>query len=298
MTQQPRWPKGSPGGGHAPGPGPGRFRPGDWVDQLSGRLASEIYRPVWWEDVQVAGHGVSETHREGGQGRYLADWENHAEPVEQMQSAGYTSEQHDALLAWQQETEIPDKLQAALRRRHRLGKVQYDAGLVLDPVTGRPIVDVTELEGVDSAGQPYRTRHHEPRRARGTVDLQDLADNLRAAIDRGRLTSNAELWRGVHLPDLKKWQPGATVTERGFMAVSMSREHAEEMLGMREDGARGRPYLLRLLAPAGTHVAAGAGAVSELLLRDGRRMRVIDSTPPTEDAWGGSPGVITVELLP
>lgn len=40
MTDQLRWPRGTPGGGHAPGPGPGRFRDtgAGWADALAGRL--------------------------------------------------------------------------------------------------------------------------------------------------------------------------------------------------------------------------------------------------------------------
>lgn len=61
MSRQRRWPRGTPGGGHRPGPGPGRFRPergpggrsGDWVQRLSDRLEQRSLDPDdWWDNNQ------------------------------------------------------------------------------------------------------------------------------------------------------------------------------------------------------------------------------------------------------
>lgn len=80
MADQPRWPRGTPGGGHAPGPGPGRFRDlsPDWfeegiggnamysmdvgshsVDSRWSRLVSARiarYRPSQWEATHPGEH--------------------------------------------------------------------------------------------------------------------------------------------------------------------------------------------------------------------------------------------------
>ena len=290
--RQPRWPKGTPGGGHRPGRGPGRWRDEDtpaskpdkpdrdkpdkpdkpagpdWADRVSSQIEARRprdYQPRGYDSVRVNDREVQEVEREDRDNLY------------QMQGAYDRPELNDALADWQSETQIPDLLQQALRSGQGPGVTTFS----------------------QFAGAPPTE-----------VDLGRLAENLRAAIGQGELTDDAELWRGVTL-DPTGWEPGQVKTDPGFMAVSMSREHAEGMLGLRqwEQGSAGaEPHLLRVLAPKGTKVAPGASAVSELLLADNRSVRVVSYEPAkpnnnpwtgeVEEGWGETPAIITVELLP
>ena len=216
-------------------------------------------KPVWWDAVTVNGDPVSD-------------------PGEESLPASSVDEKAEkALLAWVDEGPISAALQDALRNGKGLDQTVESKEWTRDPETGEYSEQV-----------------------KLSANLGELAEGLRHAISQGELTQDAELWRGIAFwpEDADELFPvGGVVSDPGFMSVAMSPDHAEAMVGVRiaDDRRAGQPWLVRVLAPAGTHVAPGAAAVSELILAEHTKMRVISREPPGEDEY--KPGLIVVELV-
>ena len=132
-----------------------------------------------------------------------------------------------------------------------------------------------------------------------TVDLDEVASNLDAAIAAGELAEDTNLYRGslMRPVDVGKLQPGAITAESGYLSTSTDRQSGHEIIGWRrEKGAAGSsPVLFKIRAPAGTHAAVGHVEENEVLLGRGRQMRVVDVLRPTRK---GDVRVVTVEPLP
>lgn len=132
----------------------------------------------------------------------------------------------------------------------------------------------------------------------GVVDLDDVMANLDSAIANSVISRNATLWRGALLRpvDLRKLQPGAIITELGFMSTAADSQLAREIIKWRRQNAPGhrQPVVYKILADEGTHAAVGHEAAGEVLLGRGTRLQVVRVGEPDFE------GVreILVRLLP
>lgn len=142
------------------------------------------------------------------------------------------------------------------------------------------------------------------------LDLDRLTSDLDHAVSQGKLGRDAVLWRGLSLQPGQAeelFKEGAVVRDRSFAATAMERWGAERVLDhrLKHGGAplgreavtpvadnSGEPWMLKILAPAGTNVAPGSNDVQELILGRGTPMKVLE----VRRGRRGKPGEIVVEV--
>ena len=118
------------------------------------------------------------------------------------------------------------------------------------------------------------------------VRYSNMHQRLHQAVREGRLIRPVQLWRGlvIHEDQIDELFPaGAEVSDRSFAATSMKHWHALSMMQWRleaETDPKMMGVYLQILAPAGTHVAAGAADVRELILAPNVRTRVVGRPRP------------------
>ena len=130
----------------------------------------------------------------------------------------------------------------------------------------------------------------------GVVDLRDIQARLDTVIAESELSRDATLWRGTLMrpADLRKLQPGAVISEPGYLSTAADSTLARRIIAWRQKKAPAyqKPVLFKILAPKGTHAAVGHEAAGEVLVGRGRRMQVVrvDPTPAFD-------GTVTVVLI-
>ena len=161
---------------------------------------------------------------------------------------------------------------------------QYTLSRVADPMNnGLREGKTSDLGKAEVAGQE--------------VNLDEVSHNLDSAIQHGELAHDTRLYRGTLMrsADIAKLQKGAITREDGYLSTTTDNGHAYDIIGWRKGKDTGgrTPVVFEILAPKGTHAAAGHTQEKELVLGRGRRMRVIHIL-----SGRGFPRHITVELLP
>ena len=131
----------------------------------------------------------------------------------------------------------------------------------------------------------------------GVVDLDEVAALLDQAIAASIIPRDVTLWRGALMRpvDLRRLEPGAIITEPGYLSTATDSVPAERIIRWRQKKApaANKPVLFQILTPGGTHAALGHEGASEALLGRGRRMQVVRKSTRSDGTT-----VVVVMLLP
>lgn len=103
----------------------------------------------------------------------------------------------------------------------------------------------------------------------GRLGLKDLTGKIDSAINANRIPRDIQTFRGIGGEQVLGLKKGATFSDRGFVASSLSLETAKLYARSRDDGA-----ILRVAIPRGTRAAYVQGGETEVLLGRGTRFRV------------------------
>jgi len=131
----------------------------------------------------------------------------------------------------------------------------------------------------------------------GVVDLDEVSALLDQAIAASVIPRDVTLWRGALMRpvDLRRLEPGAIITEPGYLSTATDSVPAERIIRWRQKKAPAthKPVLFQIFTPGGTHAALGHEGASEALLGRGRRMQVVRKSTRSDGTT-----VVVVMLLP
>jgi hypothetical protein len=120
----------------------------------------------------------------------------------------------------------------------------------------------------------------------GPPNLHDDVTNMDQVIGRYTTTAPVSLYRGMSLTRglARKLKPGAVFQDNGFTSTSSSLDWAQKFAQMRSGGLgdgiakaqvyKGKPVVMRINVPAGTHMAPGETDIGEYVLPRGGRYKV------------------------
>jgi hypothetical protein len=143
------------------------------------------------------------------------------------------------------------------------------------PLTEAERKAVQKYKGVNAAEQRVVDKMNADLRA-GKVPSSQFRKDLDAAVAKGQLTQDSELWRGIAArpEDMAQYVPGARISFPGFTSTSAQRKTAAMYANLRKEkfpnwGEGIEEYIFKLVTPKGTPIAQGDQYSHEIVIGRG-----------------------------